>query len=72
VLRQPKPIEGTLNCQQPWRELHLERAWLAAGVEQRREIVRAVVRYVVITPAIRRGAGLDPDRVVIPPDAWKV
>jgi hypothetical protein len=23
VLRQPKPIEGTLNCQQPSRELHL-------------------------------------------------
>ena len=50
----------------------LDRAWLAADVEQRREIVRAVLRYVVITPAIRRGAGLDPDRVVIPPDAWKV
>jgi site-specific DNA recombinase len=50
----------------------LDRAWLAADVEQRREIVRAVLRYVVITQASRRGAGLDPHRVVIPPDAWKV
>jgi hypothetical protein len=24
VLRQPKPTEGTLNCQQPSRELQLE------------------------------------------------
>jgi len=27
---------------------------------------------VVIQPATRRGAGLDPDRVVIPKDTWKV
>jgi DNA invertase Pin-like site-specific DNA recombinase len=50
----------------------LDRFWADADIEQRREIVRAVVRYVVIRPASRRGAGLDPDRVVIPKDAWKV
>jgi hypothetical protein len=50
----------------------LDRAWEAADIEQRREIVRAVLRYVVIRPASRLGAGLDPDRVEIPADAWKV
>jgi DNA invertase Pin-like site-specific DNA recombinase len=50
----------------------LDRAWEAADIEQRREIVRAVLRYVVIRPASRRGAGLDPDRVEIPAGAWKV
>jgi hypothetical protein len=50
----------------------LDSAWHAADIEQQREIVRAVVRYVVIRPASRRGAGLDPERVVVPPDAWRV
>jgi len=50
----------------------LDKAWEAADIERRREIVRAVVARVVIQPATRRGAGLDPDRVVIPKDTWKV
>jgi DNA invertase Pin-like site-specific DNA recombinase len=50
----------------------LDRAWEAADIEERREIVRAVLRYVVIRPASRRGAGLDPERVEIPKDSWKV
>jgi site-specific DNA recombinase len=50
----------------------LDRVWEAADIERRREIVRAVVDRVVVQPASRRGAGLDPDRVVIPPDAWRV
>jgi DNA invertase Pin-like site-specific DNA recombinase len=49
----------------------LDSAWQAADIEQQREIVRAVVRHVVIRPASRRGAGLDPERVVIPPQAWR-
>ena len=50
----------------------LDKMWEAADIERRREIVRAVVARVLVMPASRRGAGLDPDRVVIPPDAWKV
>jgi len=56
----------------PRLRIELDRTWEVAAVEQRREIVRAVVRHVVIRPATRRGAGLDPERVVIPPDAWRV
>jgi len=50
----------------------LDEVWEPADIERQREIVRAVVARVVIQPASRRGAGLDPDRVVIPPDAWRV
>jgi two-component system, response regulator / RNA-binding antiterminator len=32
VLRQPKPIEGTLNCQQPSREPHLAATLLSQAV----------------------------------------
>jgi site-specific DNA recombinase len=55
----------------PRVKAELIKVWDAADIERRREIVRAVIERVEIMPATRRGPGIEPDRIVIPPDAWK-
>jgi site-specific DNA recombinase len=55
----------------PRVKAELTKVWDAADIERRREIVRAVVERIEVYPAIRRGRGIEPSRVVIPPDAWK-
>jgi site-specific DNA recombinase len=55
----------------PRVKAELIQAWDGADIERRREIIRAVIERVDILPATRRGRGLDPARVVVPPDAWK-
>jgi site-specific DNA recombinase len=51
------------------------RAWWYdpdTSVEERREVLRAVLDRVVIQPSGPRMNTFDPERVVIPKDAWKV
>jgi site-specific DNA recombinase len=49
----------------------LRRAWPSLTLGQRRAVLRLVLDRVVIMPASRPRRTLDPERVVIPPEAWK-
>jgi site-specific DNA recombinase len=51
----------------------LRQAWEHWGVDQRRALLESVLAFVTVMPSTRRGSRrFDPDRLVIPKDAWKV
>jgi DNA invertase Pin-like site-specific DNA recombinase len=49
----------------------LRAAWPDLTLEQQRAVVGLVLDHAIIKPAVRKGRVFDPDRVVIPPDAWR-
>src|SRR4029453_1919716 len=57
-LRQPKPTEGTLNCQQPSRELHLARLQRPQAAQQVHESALASLDPEVIKTRPRLMAAL--------------
>jgi hypothetical protein len=51
----------------------LRQKWEGWGVDQRRVLLDSVLDHVVVMPSTKRGSRrFNPDRLVIPADAWKV